>query len=135
MASKKYDVFLSHASVDKEKFVQPLYDRLESSGIKCWIDEKEIAWGDSIPKKINEGIKNSKYVMLILSEQYISRVWPNSEIDAAVTQQNKGKKVVLPLFIGERKKLIENYPLIEGIKGLYWDDGIDYIVDNLKRLL
>lgn len=134
--NKQYDVFLSHSSMDKEGYAKPLAEALSSAGITYWLDDQKISWGDSISKKINEGLRQSRFVILFLSEKYIDRGWTNAEMQAAVNRQNSdGKKVVLPLFIGDRSKLIEDHDLLRDIKGISWDIGIDSIVENLKRLL
>ncbi|MBF8275840.1 MAG: hypothetical protein HW390_913 [Candidatus Brocadiaceae bacterium] len=51
------DVFICHASEDKASVVEPLYQHLDSVGIRCWCDRGEILWGDSLVGKINEGLK------------------------------------------------------------------------------
>lgn len=43
-------IFLSHNSKDKE-FVRRLANRLESYGVKVWVDEAEIKVGESLIKK------------------------------------------------------------------------------------
>jgi hypothetical protein len=136
MDNKEYDVFLSHANLDKDDYARPLAERLDSSGITCWLDEREISWGDSITKKVNEGLQKSRFVILLLSENYIDRGWTNAEMQSAVNKQNsQGQKVVLPLFIGDRKKLVENYHLITDIQGVNWDDGLVSIIEKLKNVL
>jgi len=37
-----WDVFISHASEDKDSFVRPLTDRLHEFGVKIWYDEFEL---------------------------------------------------------------------------------------------
>jgi len=48
------DVFLSHATVDKEPYVVPLTKKLDEVGISYWLDEAEIRWGDKISQRIND---------------------------------------------------------------------------------
>jgi hypothetical protein len=43
-----YDVFISHASEDKEEIALPLAHRLQKLGLKVWLDRFEISIGDSI---------------------------------------------------------------------------------------
>src|SRR5262245_27117889 len=58
-----YDVFLSHSSKDKA-VVRPLAERLRKDGLKVWFDEWEIKAGDSIPAKIEEGLEQSRVLVL-----------------------------------------------------------------------
>ena len=62
-----FDVFICHASEDKEQYVIPLVENLQNHNINCWIDKSEIEWGDSLVRKINEGLKFSKFVIVVLS--------------------------------------------------------------------
>ena len=56
----KRDIFICHASEDKEAIVRPLVESFKQAGISCWYDEAEIKWGDSITQKVNEGLKISR---------------------------------------------------------------------------
>ena len=53
MSPERWDVFICHASDDKENVVEPLFHHLDSAGIRCWYDRGEIMWGDSVVGKIN----------------------------------------------------------------------------------
>ena len=56
---KEWDVFISHASEDKEEFVRPLAHLLEERGFKVWYDEFTIKPGDRISASISKGLANS----------------------------------------------------------------------------
>ncbi len=56
-SNTRYDVFISHASEDKEDVVLPLYEILSAFGLKVWVDKFELHVGDSLNRKINEGLK------------------------------------------------------------------------------
>ena len=62
----KYDVFLNHSSNDKA-VVRPIAERLKKDGLKVWLDDWEIRPGDSIPAKIEEGMENSRVLVLCMS--------------------------------------------------------------------
>jgi len=66
----KKDIFISHASEDKNKIVEPLVQTLEENGISCWYDKKDIAWGDSIVGEVSEGLISSKYVVFIITREH-----------------------------------------------------------------
>jgi hypothetical protein len=51
------DIFVCHASEDKQDVVRPLVEVFTAAGVSCWYDEAEIQWGDSITQKVNEGLK------------------------------------------------------------------------------
>lgn len=54
---KKYDVFVSHASEDKETFVRPFVEALQANDIAVWYDEFELRLGDSLRRSIDNGFK------------------------------------------------------------------------------
>lgn len=70
------DIFICHASEDKQSVVRPLLNVLDKEKISYWYDEAEIKWGDSIPTKINEGLRISRYVIVVLSNAFLSKNWP-----------------------------------------------------------
>ena len=57
----EYDVFISHASEDKDEVVRPLANALLEKGLKVWYDEFELKIGDSLRRKIDRGLAKSKY--------------------------------------------------------------------------
>ena len=56
-----YDVFISHASEDKEEVVRPLANALRKAGLKVWYDEFELHIGDSLRRKIDQGLAKSRF--------------------------------------------------------------------------
>lgn len=99
----KYEgIFLSHTSEDKP-FVRHLKNDLERHGVtKVWLDEAEIQIGDSLIKKIDEGLKMTKYIGVILSPRSVKSKWVEKELDIAMNREiGSGEVVVLPLVMEE----------------------------------
>jgi len=48
------NVFVSHASEDKDRFVTAFATKLRASGINAWLDKWEIQPGDSLVDKVFE---------------------------------------------------------------------------------
>jgi len=91
-------IFLSHNKQDKE-FVHRLADDLRRAGVTAWVDEAEIRIGDSIMRKIEEGILGSEYLGIVLSPNSVSSRWVREELDTAMNLQITGQgKTVLPLL-------------------------------------
>lgn len=113
------DVFLSHASQDKQAFVIPLARRLDDAGISYWLDEAEIRWGDKISACISNGLANSKFVIVFLTPSILGRNWTETELSAALTRENaEGRTVVLPIVTGNAHTLLARYPLLRDKKYL-----------------
>lgn len=138
MSIQQKDIFICHASEDKPDVVRPLYERLESEGFNIWYDEAEIKWGDSITERVNWGLIHSKYVVVVLSESFLEKRWPNREFNSVVnTESSSGVVKVLPLVVGDgliEKKIIEAYPLINDKRYLKWSKNQSEIVKELYKI-
>jgi hypothetical protein len=93
-----YDVFVSHASEDKEEFVRPFVKCLKENGINVWYDEFSLRIGDSLRRSIDSGLKNSRYGIVVLSEAFFSKEWPQRELDGLFAREVNGEKVILPIW-------------------------------------
>lgn len=130
------DVFICHASEDKANVVHPLKNRLDGSGITYWIDEDEIKWGDNIIGEINYGLSISRYVLVVLSESFLRKKWPQVELNSALTvETSTGNVRILPLIYGDENLIFSRLPLLSGKLFLNWGDGIDRIVEHLNTRL
>jgi len=96
--TKDYDFFISHATEDKENFVRPLAELLVKSGRKVWYDEFQLTIGDSLRKKIDEGLKLSKYGIVVLSRDFFRKNWPEYELNGLMAREMNGVKVILPIW-------------------------------------
>lgn len=105
----EYDVFISHASEDKDEVVRPLARALVALGLKVWYDEFEMRIGDSLRRKIDRGLANSKFGIVVLSKAFIKKGWTNYELDGIVSKTNTGEQVLLPIWHGITKQEVLNY--------------------------
>jgi len=95
---KNYDFFISHATEDKESFVTPLAELLVKNGCTVWFDIFQLKIGDSLRKKIDEGLKSSKYGIVILSRDFFRKNWTDYELNGLVAREMNGVKVILPIW-------------------------------------
>lgn len=96
--SVQYDLFISHASEDKEDFVQPLAETLVNLGVKVWYDKFTLRVGDSLRRSIDNGLRNSRYGTIVLSANFIKKEWTNYELDGLVAREMNGHKMILPIW-------------------------------------
>ena len=133
------DVFLCHASEDKAAVVRPLAAALDSAGITFWYDEAEVQWGDSITGRVNEGLRQSRYVLVVLSEASVKKPWPQRELNAALNiEASTGEIRVLPLVVGDpeqRKGILETFPILNDKLFLRWESDPAPVVDALRSRL
>lgn len=98
---RKWDVFICHASEDKEAIASPLAKKLKHLGINVWYDEFTLDWGSNIMVKIDRGLANSKFGIIILSETFFSKIWPINELSTLFTINIIRKRsMLLPLLHG-----------------------------------
>jgi hypothetical protein len=76
MKDFEWHVFISHASEDKEDIAKPLAGHFIRAGLRVWLDEMELAVGDSIREKIDYGLRNSAYGIVILSPDFLKKNGP-----------------------------------------------------------
>lgn len=74
----QFDVFLSHSAKDKA-VVRPLAERLRKDGGKVWFDDWVLKPGDSIPAKIEEGLEQSRVLVLCMSANASGSDWAQLE--------------------------------------------------------
>jgi small GTP-binding protein len=74
----EFDVFLSHSSKDKEA-VRAIAERLRADGLKVWFDEWVLKPGDNIPAKTEQGLEQSRMLVLCMSRNAFGPDWPRLE--------------------------------------------------------
>ena len=94
----EYDVFISHATEDKDEIVRPLANELVSLGLRVWYDEFELRIGDSLRRKIDMGLARSRFGVVVLSHAFFAKNWPQYELDGLVTREMTGEQIILPLW-------------------------------------
>lgn len=94
----QYDVFISHASEDKESFVNELYKELTALGLKVWYDQAVLKWGDPLRSKIDEGLRNSRFGIVVISRDYIQKGWTQYELEGLFNKEMTVGKTILPIW-------------------------------------
>jgi hypothetical protein len=134
--AQQRDVFLCHASDDKAGVLEPLRTELDRERITYWYDAAEIKWGDSLTAKVNEGLRISRFVIVVLSRNFLGRNWPERELYAALNiEASSGRVKILPLLCGSREdraQILERYPLLNDKSYLVFDDGVEKVIEALK---
>ncbi len=102
-----YDAFISHATEDKDDLVRPLAGLLKKYGFRIWYDEFEIEIGDSLRESIDQGLVNSRYGIVILSQKFLDKNWTKYELNSLVAKEIAGEKVILPIWHNVTKSLFE----------------------------
>jgi RNA-directed DNA polymerase len=138
--TKEFDVFLSHASEDKDN-VRKLADALTAKGVTVFLDESSIKWGDSIVEKVNHGLLKSRFFLPYLTSTFSKKGWPNKELNSAIQTNISRKNRILP--IRENSFDIDTrYPLLNDILYKTWPSDpaeetsfVANVVDEILALI
>lgn len=135
--TRDYDVFISHASEDKDEIVRPLASALAARGLSVWYDEFELRIGDSLRRKIDTGIARSRFGIVVLSPDFFAKSWPQYELDGLVTMSVSGRQGLLPLWHGvTRDDVIAQSPsLADKVAIRTADSTIDDISDEIASVV
>ena len=98
LGGQTWDVFISHASEDKDTVARPLRDALTKLGVTVWLDEAQMRIGHSLRRKIDDGIRSSRFGVAIFSDSFFRKGWTNHELDGLVTRTVAGEQSLLPIW-------------------------------------
>ena len=65
-----------------------------------WLDRTELVVGDSLRRKIDQGIRSSRFGIVVLSKHFFAKGWTNHELDGLVTRTVAGEQTLLPIWHG-----------------------------------
>jgi hypothetical protein len=92
-------LYLAHASEDHETLAKPLAHTLMANGIDVWFDEWEVRTGNSLRRKMEEGLANCTHFVVLLTPNSIHKPWVEAEIDAGFVRTVNGKSRFMGLRI------------------------------------
>jgi len=124
--------FISHSTKDK-RFVRKLAADLVASGVKVWLDEQRILVGDSVPEKIAQGLAESDFFLIVVSQNSVGSSWVKKELSSALVHEIERRKVtVLPIKL-------DDSPMPDSIKDkLYadfrgsYDEGLNKLIQSIR---
>ena len=120
-SDEQFDVFVSHATEDKETFVDEFVEELKKQGLRVWYDTDKLQWGDSMRAKIDRGLSKSKYGVVVLSPNYIAehKYWTKAELNGLFQVETVNGKTILPIWHNLTKKQVVEYsPIIADRKAM-----------------
>lgn len=95
-----HDLFICHASEDKEPFVRALASALRDQHVSVWYDEFSLKVGDSLRRAIDRGLGSSRFGAIILSPAFFSKEWPQYELDGLLEREMAARTaVLLPVWL------------------------------------
>lgn len=109
-----WDIFISHASEDKDILVRPLAKQLSKVyKVKVWYDEFTLEYGDSLLESIETGLQNSTFGVVVFSKEFFKKTWTDHEYKSLRTKEMLlNKKVIIPVWYNITKDEIAKYSLV-----------------------
>ncbi len=107
MSDEIRDVFISYAHADVV-WVRALAENLYQAGLEVFYDEWDIAPGDVLVHKLDEGILKSRNGVLIASHASMSRPYVQEEYAAMMTRAIAGEQRLIPVLLED----VEMPPLL-----------------------
>jgi hypothetical protein len=132
-----YDVFICHASDDKDTFVRPLADALSQRNIEAWYDEFSLKIGDSIRRALDHGLRSCRYGIVVLSSAFFQKNWPQYELDALVEREMAGRQpLVLPIWHGvDHTRVLAYSPALANKKAISSSVPLERLVTELIKVI
>jgi hypothetical protein len=133
---KQWDAFICHASEDKEDFVDPFAHRLRGSGLSVWYDAFSLKVGDSLRRKIDEGLAKARYGVVVLSKHFFSKEWPQNELDGLMSREIAGTKVILPIWHNiTAEEVRKNSPILAGRLAAKSEHGLEKVIAEVREAM
>lgn len=133
---KRWDVFISHASEDNADVVLPLTEQLKAAGVRVWFDRHELSPGDSLREKIDEGLAQSRFGIVVLSEAFLAKHWPRQELNGLAAREEHERKVIPPIWHNLTKERVAAVaPLLADRFAVNTAQGIPAIVASVVAVV
>ena len=132
------DLFISYASEDKDALARPLATLLRDRGWSVWFDEFELVLGDSLRTRIDQGLAEARFGLVILSPSFFAKRWTRRELDGLTAREmaGEGRKVILPVWHEVDHDYVQRFspPLADRL-AMTSSAGINAILEQVERVL
>jgi hypothetical protein len=135
---RAWDIFISHAGEDKCEVAIPLSEALERAGLRVWLDRQEIRMGDSLREKIDEGLANSRFGVVILSPSFLAKKWTRNELDGlfAIEDAIGSNNIILPVWHRVDKATLARYsPILADRVAANVSEGIPAVANSIIQVV
>jgi len=135
-SSAECDVFISYASEDRADVAEPLAAALADWGLSVWFDQAELRVGDSLRRRIDDGLRRCRFGVVVLSPAFFEKHWPNVELDGLAQREADGTKVLLPVWYKVSEKDVRSFsPPLAGRVAARWQEGLATVTCDIVRVV
>ncbi|MFZ0520209.1 MAG: toll/interleukin-1 receptor domain-containing protein [Candidatus Acidiferrales bacterium] len=127
-----WDFFMVYAVEDQEAIARPLADALNARGVLVWYVDYSLKGGDNLQKCVDYGLSRSRRGIVILSEHFLGKRWPEQELKDLASREVDRKKAILPVWhkVGFRQ-VAECSPELAERLAVSTDKGLEYAVERI----
>ncbi len=126
-------VFISHSTKDKD-FVKKLRESLSEADIEVFQFHTNLKPGDKILSTIKEALRNSDFIIVVLSQESVKSDWVNFEISTVLlNEKSQEETLLIPV-------LIEDCEIPYSLNDRFYADfrksfneGVETLLEGLKR--
>ena len=128
------DVFICHASEDKERHVKPLVEALRKHDVSCWVDEDELTVGDFLGNQIHTALNSARFGLVIFSSAFINKSWANEELELILKREGQeGEIILLPVIEDiSQREVLSHYSFLRNRKFLKLSE-VDALIKQVKE--
>jgi hypothetical protein len=136
-ATELHDVFIAHASEDKDAVARPLAQALVALGWDVWLDELQLTIGDSLSRRIETALSRSRFGIVVLSPAFFAKEWPQRELAGLAAREiDTGSKVILPVWHNvDHHFIVQHSPVLADRLGALTESGIEKVARELSQAL
>ncbi|MGW1130874.1 toll/interleukin-1 receptor domain-containing protein [Streptomyces griseoluteus] len=121
-------IFISHATADKSFVRGRIVTPLEAAGYETWVDEKELFLGDPLPRKVSQGIRAAKVLIVTISTSSVESNWLAYELNVAADLMIKGSLRLIPV-------VIDGVAIPSELEGLLYADMRKGVRGGFKKII
>jgi hypothetical protein len=130
-----HHAFICHALED-HKIARKIANGLSERGVRVWFDEYVLRVGDSIRQKIDDGLRKSRFGVVLISKVFFDKGWANYELDGLLQKHMvlsaQGGRVVLPVWLDVNyQQVMDRAPSLAAIYAARLADGIEKVIQDL----
>jgi len=137
-SNKKWDVFISYASEDREVVASPLAEALRSNGLSVWFDQFELQPGKLLLQSIDEGLRSSEHGIVILSPYFFGKQWTQQEL-GGLFQRMTGEmntSFLIPIWFQLDVSDIRRFsPILSNLIAIPWSMGLNQVVQKILAVI
>ena len=135
-AKRAWDVFVCHATEDKDDFARPLARELEKRGLTVWFDEWELKVGARVRRSIDDGLAQSQYGVVVISPRFFEKQWAQQELDGLSARESDGRDLILPVWHNIGAAAVRAHsPTLADRMATDSSKGVEAVADELVRAM